>query len=284
MIVYDPRNPKGIVWLASYPKSGNTWLRMFLYQLARIRRGQPREKDEINKLARVSIHDVAFEALYKEFLGKAAEKATPADFSRVRPLVQEAIARQSPSIVFLKTHSVRGVLDNVPTINPAASAGGVYLVRDPRDVAVSLWHHTGRSLDFAVSLLNQRNAFAFGTIEVWGSWSQNVDSWTEGADDSLLVLRYEDMLADNIRAFSSVLKHVRQTASPQVLVEAIRCSSFDEMKDQEEAHGFQEKHPASQRFFVEGRAGSWREILTTAHVDSIVEAHGATMKRFGYLD
>jgi hypothetical protein len=284
MIAVDPKNPKGIVWLASYPKSGNTWLRMFLYQLARVRLGRPHEPNEINKLARVSIHEMAFDGIYKRFLGDTFAKATPAQFLRVRPQVQRTIVERSAGVVFLKTHSIRATLDGVPTIDPAVSAGGIYLVRDPRDVAVSLWHHTARSLDFAVELLNRRNAYAYGTVESWGSWSQNVESWTQGADVSLLTLRYEDMLADSDAAFASVLKHVRQSARPEQLADAIRSSSFGELKEQEEKHGFQEKHPDSKRFFVEGKAGGWRDVLTPAHVDSIIAAHGDTMRKFGYLD
>ena len=284
MIAVDPKNPKGIVWLASYPKSGNTWLRMFLYQLARIRLGQPREEDEINKLGRVSVHEMLFDGIYKRFLGKPISEASPAEILRVRPQVQATIAERAPGVVFLKTHSVRAALDGVPTINPAVSAGTIYLVRDPRDVAVSLWRHTGRSIDFAVELLNRRNAFDFGTRETWGSWGQNVESWTEGADASLLAIRYEDMLADRDAAFAAVLNHVGQSATPDELAEAIRCSSFDEMKEQEDMHGFQEKHPASERFFVGGKMGGWRKTLTPEHVNSIVAAHGPIMKKFGYLD
>lgn len=284
MIGVNPKNPKGIVWLASYPKSGNTWLRVFLYQLARIRRRLPREENEINKLSRVSVHEMSFTSLYKQYLGKAIEQASPAEFARVRPLVQEEVARRAPGIVFLKTHTIRGMLDDVPTVNPAVSAGGIYLVRDPRDVAVSLWRHTARTLDFAVFLMNQRNAYAFGTIETWGSWSQNVESWTEDPDPSLLVLRYEDMLADKTAAFSRILQHLRQTTTPEELAEAIRCSSFDELKGQENQHGFQEKHPDSKRFFSEGKSGGWRDTLKPQHVDAILAVHEPMMKKFGYLD
>jgi hypothetical protein len=227
---------------------------------------------------------MSFTGAYKEFLGKPLEEATPAEFARVRPRVQELVAQKAPSLLFLKTHSIRGVVDDIPLINADVSAGGIYLVRDPRDVAVSLWHHTGRTLDFASFLLNQRNAYAFGTIEMWGSWSQNVESWTTDPDASLLVLRYEDMLADKTAAFSAVLKHLRQTATPEELAEAIRCSSFDELKSQEKQHGFQEKHPDSKRFFQEGKAGGWRDTLKPQHVDAIVAVHGETMKKFGYLD
>ncbi|MCR4282913.1 MAG: sulfotransferase domain-containing protein, partial [Bauldia sp.] len=70
MINTDPRNPRGIVWIASYPKSGNTWLRMFLYQLMRIMGGHPREQDELNKLDRSSMYEARLFGLFEQSLGK----------------------------------------------------------------------------------------------------------------------------------------------------------------------------------------------------------------------
>jgi hypothetical protein len=277
-----------IVWLASYPKSGNTWLRMFLYQLERLRRGVPRDANEIANIAQTSRHDVVFGPLYERFLGKPAFQASPAEIRRVRPMVQAAIAAQTPGLTFLKTHSIRATRDGVPTISPAVTAGAIYLVRDPRDVAVSLQHHIGRSLDFAVGLLNQRDAYAFGqgtnAGETWGSWSQNVASWTDRADESLLVLRYEDMLADPAAAFGAVARHLGLAPGAEALAEAIGLSSFDEMKGQEEKYGFKEKAATTKRFFVSGKSGGWRGKLAPAQVNAIVAAHRPVMKKFGYLD
>ena len=76
MIAIDPAKPKGIIWLASFPKSGNTWLRMFLYQLARIQRGRPREEDEINKIGSVTRTEAGFCLVYEKFLGKPLAEAS----------------------------------------------------------------------------------------------------------------------------------------------------------------------------------------------------------------
>jgi hypothetical protein len=287
MIAFDPKQPSGIVWLASYPKSGNTWLRAFLYHLYRVRRGLPREDGEINNIERVTQAEAKFVSTFERLLGKPLAEATQDEVMRVRPDVQAAIVAQSKGIALLKTHNLLGLYRGVPTISQAVSAGAVYMVRDPRDVAVSLKDHIGQSQDFAIDLLNRPDVYALGTAtiagELWGSWSQHVESWTSGADDSLLVIRYEDMLTDPTQAFSAITAHLRQPCRPDQLAEAISASSFGELAKQEEKHGFIGRAPDADRFFVAGKSGRWRDKLSAAQADAIVKAHGPTMARFGYI-
>jgi hypothetical protein len=138
MISSDPKNPRGIVWLASYPKSGNTWLRTFLYHLVRIQAGIPREEDELNKLDRASGYEAKLFGLFQQYLGKPLEEASRSELMGVRAQVQQTVAERMPNVAMLKTHNLLGELAGKPTINPAASVGAIYIVRDPRDVASSL--------------------------------------------------------------------------------------------------------------------------------------------------
>lgn len=288
MIAIDPIKPKGIIWLASFPKSGNTWLRMFLYQLARVQAGRPREEDEINKIGRVTRTEAGFYLIYERFLGKTLAEASQDETITVRTQVQASIARHFPSPVLLKTHALLGTLGGRPTINTDVSIGAIYLVRDPRDVAVSLARHLGTSIDEAVALINEHDRFVPGNSravgEPWGSWSQNVESWVEGADDTLLAVRYEDMLAEPAKTFASIVAHLQQKATPAQLAEAIRLSSFDELKSQEEKRGFHLRQEGGGLFFASGKSGVWREALSGAQADAIVSAHGETMRKFDYLD
>src|ERR1700754_928507 len=135
MIHPSPDN-KGIVWLASYPKSGNTWLRVFLYHLLRLQNGAPREPDEINKLDRASGYEGRMFSLFAEFLGKPITDASIEETASVRPFVHSAIVKRLPQVALLKTHNCLAEVGGVPLINLAATVGAVYLVRDPRDVAL----------------------------------------------------------------------------------------------------------------------------------------------------
>jgi hypothetical protein len=286
MIAVDPQRPKGIVWLASYPKSGNTWLRMFLYQLARIRRGLPRAENEINDLDRVSQNELAFGGIYEGLLHKPVAAASEFEVAQARSLAQAAIAANFPSLAFLRTHSLLGVAYGAPTINQSVSAGAVYLVRDPRDVAVSLAQYAGKPLDFAIDIINRHDAFALGNDprDLWGSWSQHVESWAGHPDPSLLVVRYEDLLSKPKDTFGAIAQHLRQPAKPEEIAEAVSASSFGELRRQEKQYGFAARWPDAKRFFVNGRSRVWRDKMSAAQAERIVAAHGPTMRKLGYLD
>src|SRR5260221_8422055 len=287
MIIVDPKKSKGIVWLASYPKSGNTWLRMFLYQMMRIQGGYPREDDELNKLDRASGYEGRLFGLFQQFLGKPLSEASDTEVMSVRALVHVTVAERMPNIALLKTHNLLGAIEQAPLINLKASVGAIYLVRDPRDVAPSLAKHHGSTIDEAIAVMNTpRYATRTGpetVFEVWGTWSQHVHSWTMEPHPATLVVRYEDMLTKPTDTFTAIARHLRQKPTPEQIAEAIELSSFDKLKRQEEQYDFRERSERADRFFVSGAAGGWRETLTPAQADTIAANHGEEMRKFGYL-
>lgn len=288
MIKTDPRDPKGIVWLASYPKSGNTWLRMFLYQLMRITGGHPREEDELNKLDRASGYEAKLFGLFQQFLGKPLNEASRLEAMSVRALVHTTVADRFKSVALLKTHNLLGELGGMPTVNLAASAGGIYIIRDPRDVAPSLAKHLGSTIDEAIDVM-KTPAFATqnsaeSAFEIWGTWTDHVFSWTSGPTDEVLIVRYEDMMAHPTETFTKIARHLGQEPTPEQVTEAIELSSFDKLQRQEEAYNFRERSPRADRFFVSGKSGGWREKLSAAQANDIAVTHREQMAKFGYLD
>ena len=276
-----------MVWLASYPKSGNTWLRVFLYQLLRILGGHPREDGELNRLERASIYETRKVALFEQLLGKPVAASSLAEVMQVRPRVHAAISRITPGVALVKTHNLLGHVHSMPTINPEASIGAVYIVRDPRDVASSLANHLGSSVDNAVHVLNRTGYCtensAEGAGEIWGSWSEHVWSWTSEPSRTLLVLRYEDMLANPLRAFTLVVRHLGLGAAPHQIREAVDLSSFARLQGEEKRTGFAERPAQAERFFHSGKSGTWRKRLTPEQAAAIVATHKTEMTRLGYL-
>ena len=287
MIAVDPRNPKGIVWLASYPKSGNTWLRMFLYQLMRIAGGHPREPDELNKLDRSSMYEAKLFGLFDQFLGKPLATASIAEVARVRPRIHQAIVERIGGVALVKTHNLLGHIADVPILNPDVSIGAVYILRDPRDVAPSLAKHLGVSIDNAIEQMG-RNAHGTqnskeSAFETWGSWSEHVLSWTMEPSEAILVVRYEDMHASPLETFTGIVRHLGQKADEAAILEAIELSSFDNLRSQEDNYDFRERSPRADRFFVAGKVGNWRDKLSAEQAAQIETAHGPLMQRFGYV-
>ncbi len=279
--------PSGIVWIASYPKSGNTWARAFLHNLVRVQNGEDGEQD-INEMARFSTWELD-KKRYADFLGFEPDNSTHRDeIAATRHAVHQQIADSLRGIIFIKTHNCLLVDRGHSTINFAVTAGAIYVVRNPLDIAISYAHHAGSSIDEAIERMSLINAETDGSevavYEVHGSWSQHVWSWTRKPHRALHVVRYEDMLADPQTAFAGMARHLHLTATRRQLGRAIERSSFARLKAQETEKGFRERPPnADQSFFREGRAGQWKEVLTIAQIDRIVRDHGELMQRFNYL-
>jgi hypothetical protein len=277
----------GIVWIASYPKSGNTWTRAFLHNIARIMKGEPGEQD-INEMARFSTWDLD-KKRYAHFLGFEPDNAVHrSEIAATRQAVHQQITDGAQGLIFIKTHNCLVMDRGHSTINFTVTAGAVYVVRNPLDVAISLAHHSGSSLDQIIGQMSQTDLESDGrddaVYEVVGSWSQHVQSWTRNSHRALHVIRYEDMLADPKKAFTALARHLLLNPTRRQLARAIEWSSFARLQAQEKEKGFRERPPsADQNFFREGRAGQWKDALTAAQVDRIVRDHGEQMQRFGYL-
>lgn len=280
-----PAPDSGIVWLASYPKSGNTWTRAFLSNLATIMAGEQDVLD-VNSINRFSLGE-NFTHLYKEVCGFEPK---PDDHRRIaegRHRVQEALADQFEGLIFCKTHNALVIDRGQSIINFAVTSGAIYIVRNPLDVAISLAHHINKPIDRAIAVMATPDVETpineTRVHEVWGSWSQHVESWTRKPHPAIYVMRYEDMLDVPEKTFGALARHLLLNPTAAELALAIKRSSFESLKDQEDEGGFKEKPEHAERFFREGRADQWKDVLTPQQVDAIISAHGEQMKRFGYL-
>ena len=274
-----------IVWLASYPKSGNTWMRAFLHNLFH---NEARPVD-VNRMQGAILQSDG-SLMWFEMVDKRPVSAwSPEDVAAMRPKVCELIARGQPGSIFCKTHNALMTLHGHPTINLGVTSGAIYIVRNPLDVAASSADFMGIDLDQAIELMAteylelphdpERNNVSI----VPGSWSQHVASWTGGTKRRLHVVKYEDMIDRPSVTFGGVAQFLGLKPSRQRLLRAIRNSSFRTMKSQEEAGGFKERSDHQKRFFRRGKAGGWKDELSESQIQRICETHGEQMKRFGYL-
>jgi hypothetical protein len=280
-------DPGGIVWLASYPKSGNTWLRIFLYQITRIMMGVPLDGNDLNRLDRSSLYEARMFSLFADLIGKSVLETTPPEIIETRPRVHAEVARRAKGMIFVKTHMALAKVLNTPTINMDATLGAIYVIRNPLDLVFSLSDHIGMTIDDAITIMCKPAFYApTGSEEVyepWGSWTENVESWAAGPKDIVHIIRYEDMLANPVRVFGSVMGHLRQRPGDEQLREAIELSSFRRMSELEKTSAFRERSQNAEKFFRVGRADQWQGKLTDAQIGKLVGANFRAMKRFGYL-
>lgn len=273
----------GIVWLASYPKSGNTWLRAFLHNLLR----NPERPADINQLDQFCLGD-SLAAWYERAAGgRKVVEMERAEIQRLRPKVHEAFTRAHPDSVFAKTHNMLGEVEGVPLVSMAHTVGAIYVLRNPLDVALSLADHFGLPLADAVGMMNNPEAGtrtdARTVFEFYGTWSQHVWSWTREERPNLIWVRYEDLLEKPREAFGRIARFLGLDPPKPRLEKAIRFSSFKVLREQEARAGFRERSVHSERFFRVGQAGQWRRALAPELVDALIAVNRAQMVRFGYL-
>lgn len=274
---------RNIIWLASYPKSGNTWVRAFIHNY---RLGSAGAHD-INRLSDL-VPGENVPAFFAKHDSRPAGHYTVEDVRRLRPLVHHDLAVRSLDPVLIKTHNAF-VLDTVaPVITPEVTRGAIYLVRDPRDVAVSFSHHIGEGIDWTIDFMAAEYATIGGTdtliYEILSTWTHHVRSWTTATLMPVHIMRYEDMVTLPMKTFSGLLRFLGEEPDRARLDRALRLSSFKVLQAQERRNGFVERSPRGDSvFFRDGRQGGWRRELSEAQAAQIERRHGDEMRRFGYL-
>ncbi len=266
-----------IIWLASFQKSGNTWLRALLGNYL-APKGQ---RLGINQLNRFTTGD-----LRRDFFDRAAggrfAGTTVEDSIAIRARVQRLIAESKSGHHFVKTHSKIATYSNAPLINPEVTAAAIYVLRNPFDVVPSFARHAGKPIDDMITAMTDPNAAyrsADGIFEVLGRWDDHVESWLSAPGLPCHLMRYEDILADTESAMHRLLDFLRIPVQRGQMRRAIRASSFSEMKRQERQQGFTERPANMQAFFVTGTSGGWRKALSAAQVARIRDEFYAMIEK-----
>jgi hypothetical protein len=236
-----------IVWLASYPKSGNTWIRAFLANLI-ANKSDPVPLDELARYC----DDEARPELFSAVAGKPSTDLSPGEIAEIRPRVHALIAANARGTRFVKTHNYNGVFDGHPLHNAEVTAGAVYVVRNPLDVAVSMTHHFGLTVDEAIERLGNDEVAtandAMFVTQLLGSWSFHVKSWADLASERILIVRYEDLLEKPAKHFAKVAKLVGMGQDRARIERAIRHAGFGTLSSLEKKHGFIEASDKATRF------------------------------------
>jgi aryl sulfotransferase len=274
----------GIVWLASYPKSGNTWLRVLLTNYLR----DASEPADINQLFGAPI--AGARRRFDEWVGVEGSALDANVVDRLRPEVYRCLARDADETLFVKVHDAWVRVDTGEPMFPAdVTLGVVYIIRNPLDLAASCAHHWGRPIAAAVETLCDGGGSPAGRDltgqfpQRLGSWGEHVRSWVDDSGAPLHVVRYEDLSVDPCGSFGGVVKFCGLDYDEKRVEKAVAFSSFGEMRRQEAAGGFQERSPAAPGgFFRRGETGSWRDELPGDLAARLTAAHRETMRRFGY--
>lgn len=283
------------VWLASYPKSGNTWFRMLI---ANLQAGGDTAVDINNLPERGGIASARGPFDYLTLIDSGL--LTHDEIDLLRPAVYEMLASGAedeletaagPAFRFVKVHDAYTLnADGVPVLAGAKGAdAAVVIVRDPRAVAPSLAHHLHQSIDGAIDfmadsragLCQSRRSQAPQLRQQLPGWSGHIESWLDQRDIPVHLVRYEDLKADPVTVFAAVLNFAGYPADQVSVARAVRLADFASLQAQEQARGFREAR-AQGRFFRRGETEGWRDELSAGQIARIETAHAMMMARLGY--
>lgn len=270
--------PAGLIWLASYPKSGNTWMRVLL---ANLLAGGAQPAD-INNLPEPENLNSRWR--FADDLLVDSDLLHEAELAALRPVHCDFIAQGCATPFFCKTHDRFGGEQDQPILGTMVRKA-LYIVRDPRDVALSLSHHASLSIDAAIARMMDPTTRSSGSAQLpyhVGDWADHVTGWTQQRVVETMIVRYESMHEDTVAVLRAIVEFLDGAATDEEIRQAVEHSRFEELQRQESRKGFRESLPGQERFFRAGRVGGWHEVLTDRQVRNMEQRFGPVMAAHGY--
>jgi len=276
--------PGQTVWLASFPKSGNTWMRAIVTAL--------QTGDHLFAVNQLGSGAQPFHV--GGAVGRWGMDVRWVDNDEIEVLrsamTHRRVAPPSDAPPMLrKTHELyRPGSDGREPFPLAATRAAILIVRDPRDVACSYAPFFGTNLAGAVASMQidrpaYPNPAQQSARQPWGSWSSHTLSWLdETVPFPVHLVRYEDMRSDAVGVLKPVFDAIGMPVPTEDLAAAVERTRFDRLKSDETDKGFRETSPKTRTFFRKGRAGGWREELPENLVARLRDDHGPVMEMLGY--
>ena len=289
---------KHIFWISSYPKSGNTLVRAIVTSLFF-------SKDGRFNLEQLK-HTTQFEKRDRLNLIKKINKEDFANLDQLKILSKYWLTLQkkenmkiSQGFGFIKSHSSYVAISNNWFTNSSNTAGYIYIIRDPRDVAISWAKHANLTYDNSIDFMLDFNScieWAQTNSELpehvkprcfLSSWDEHVSSWT--SNDLLvpkLILKYEDLVYKKKDVLNDIVNffeknfHIKFNLTKIKTNNIIETTGFQELKSQERKFGFTEAQ--SSNFFRSGEKNQWKNVLNNEQINKLENKFRDFMNKFGY--
>ena len=292
-------NDKKMFWISSYPKSGNTWLRLILCGLFFTEDGNLNNFDLLKKIPGFdSLKNFSFvkEKSLKDydiiFNGTEYNEESVLTYSKYWIEAQKRISIDKGKFGLFKTHNARVKINNNYYTDSSITLGFIYISRDPRDIVISYSKHINKNMDETISFLLDGQIMKKEKIgnkmpEIILNWRDHYLSWKKFSEVPSLFLKYEDMLnnieleVQKITNFFYKNYNIKITNESSKIKNIIKSTKFDNLKKKEFQYGFPEHSHST--FFRKGQQKQWSKILNQKQIEAIEEKFKNQLIELNYI-
>ena len=276
-----------IIWIASYPKSGNTWVRSLISSYYFSDDG----KFDFNLLKYID--------QYPQQKYFSHEITKPGEISNYWESSQQKITERK-KIIFFKTHNSLTSLNGKNFTSPIYTLGGIYIIRDPRNLVTSLKNHYNLDYNQAIDFMNNERKYIYddrsqgnyAAFHFLSSWSNHYKSWIMNKMFKVFVVKYEDLenktfeTVNNIFSFLNLLTGEKKELDKNKIMNCIKTTNFEVLKKKEEELGFIENislnYNKKINFFYLGSKNKWENILSSEIKNKTNKLFENDLKYFNY--
>ena len=281
-----------IFWIASYPKSGNTWIRAIISSYYY-------SKDGI--FSENLIKNIGQFPEKIHFRGFNYKKDNVVDTTKYWIKAQERINKDK-KIKFFKTHNCLSSINNHNFTNRENTIAAIYIVRDPRNLITSLKNHYELNYDQALNFMTSENKFIYdyrekndySDFQFISSWERNLISWKSQDMFPVKIIRYEDLLdktyfiSESLINFINKVSNNKKGINRQKLKNSINSTSFKKLKNYENKYGFSEAIKSKNfnkviPFFHLGPDNNWKKLLDMKLQKKLNTVFNKSLKSFSYI-
>ena len=285
---------KNIIFIASYPKSGNTWVRIIISLLiyaSTVSKIKNLKKFDFKKLNGIDM--ISKLKFFKNIDGYKLQEDGLLDssFTINNWINAQKIINKNSKTNFFKTHNMGGKINGKNFTNSDVCGGFIYITRDPRDIAISKAKYMNTSIDVSIErMLNDTSRIIHPgrVVEYVNTWENHVLSWYGTKTIPRLMLKYEEMLFDPRKSTKEIVKFININTNllikndEETINYVVENADFKSLQSLEVARGFKESNIHS-NFFRKGKSKQWEDTLTSNQINTIEKKLQVPMEYLGYL-
>ena len=260
-----------IFWIASYPKSGNTWVRSLICSYYYTNDGIFRDDKLLKNIGQFPEK--------KHFEKFDYNIAVPGDTTKFWIKAQESI-NQDRKFRFFKTHNFLGKINNTQFTNEENTLGAIYILRDPRNVITSVKNHFEMTYEETLEFMLNERKFTYdyfkkndyGDFQFLSSWEKNYQTWINNKMFPTLVIKYENLISQTFVELKKIVNFIdnltkqKKDFDEKKAINALSSTSFSNLKNFENTIGFSESlvskiNKRKIPFFHLGPKNNWNQIL-----------------------